>query len=216
MHITPIFPNVFAEEKLDIDNAPILEHCKQLEKDGVAHDHFRPKGLNMSMDGGWQSGFIDLSHKALEPLILAIQERIQGFKQNIFMLRDDCEVKIQNGWFNRMAPAFKDSVELASVEPHRHANYFLSFVYYVQAEPGCGDLVIMPNDPSIEFMCPTAYHKESNVYNSGRHRTEPKVGTLVAFPTWLMHMVGPNRSGTDRISFAVNTKMPHIKDSYTL
>ena len=51
MHITPIFPNVFAEEKLDIDNAPILEHCKQLEKDGVAHDHFRPKGLNMSMDG---------------------------------------------------------------------------------------------------------------------------------------------------------------------
>jgi len=31
-----------------------------------------------------------------------------------------------------------------------------------------------------------------------------------------MHMVGPNRSGTDRISFAVNTKMPHIKDSYTL
>ena len=74
----------------------------------------------------------------------------------------------------------------------------------------------MPNDPSIEFMCPTAYHKESNVYNSGRHRTEPKVGTLVAFPTWLMHMVGPNRSGTDRISFAVNTKMPHIKDSYTL
>ena len=216
MHITPLFPNVFAEEKLDIDNEQLLNHCIELEKNGVAHDHFRPKNVGFSMDGGWQSGFIDLSHESLQPLISIIQDRIEGFKKNIFMLRDDCDVKIQNGWFNRMCPATQASVELASVEPHRHANYFLSFVYYVKAEPDCGDLIIMPNDHSTEFMIPTAYTSEQNAYNASRHRFIPKTGTLVAFPTWLMHMVGDNHSGTDRISFAVNTKLPHIKETYRL
>ena len=52
MHITPLFPNVFAEEKLDIDNEQLLNHCIELEKNGVAHDHFRPKNVGFSMDGG--------------------------------------------------------------------------------------------------------------------------------------------------------------------
>ena len=76
MYITPIFPNFFASEEIDIDNDKLIQHANDLERSGVSADNHKFKS-------GWQSGYIDLQHDNLTSIISCIKERVQRIKENV-------------------------------------------------------------------------------------------------------------------------------------
>ena len=198
MYITPLFPNFFASEEIDIDNNKLIQHANDLERSGVSADNHKFKS-------GWQSGYIDLQHDNLTGIMGCIKERVQRIKENVYGLNDNAEFEILNGWFNRNSPEMLEPI--ASNEPHIHPGSFISFVYYVQADPHAGNLVMIPNDTSLQLSLPNDYINENNIFNCTQYTVMPTTGLLIAFPSWVRHYVESNNSKADRMSFAVNVKL---------
>ena len=198
MYITPLFPNFFASEEIDIDNDKLIQHANDLERSGVSADNHKFKS-------GWQSGYNDLQHNNLTSIISCIKERVQRIKENVYALYDNAEFEILNGWFNRNSPEMLEPI--ASNEPHIHPGSFISFVYYVQADPHAGNLIMIPNDTSLQLSLPNDYIKENNIFNCTQYTVMPTTGLLIAFPSWVRHYVESNNSKADRMSFAVNVKL---------
>ncbi len=85
---------------------------------------------------------------------------------------------------------------------HCHPNNFLSGVYYVSAPKG-GDSITF-HDPRPQpnvFMPPTV---ELTNDNAGKVTIGVKTGTLVVFPSWLIHSVEPSQASSTRTSIAFN------------
>jgi uncharacterized protein (TIGR02466 family) len=89
------------------------------------------------------------------------------------------------------------------VLPHAHPNCQLSGVFYVAAEPGCGDIL---------FYSPLEYHKSSDIPRYTKqgpvsYECVPytaRTGRLILFPNWLKHTTLPNTGPTDRIIVSFN------------
>ena len=200
MYITPLFPNFIATETVDIDNHKLIQYADELEISGVSADNHKFKS-------GWQSGYIDIENDNLKEIINCIKERIQSINKNVYQLNDNARFEIHNAWFNKNSPEMHEPI--ASNEPHIHPGSFISFVYYVKAEHNAGNLIMIPNDTSLQLSLPNEYIQESNIFNCTQYTVMPTAGLLVAFPSWIRHYVEPNNSDTDRISFAVNVKLPY-------
>jgi hypothetical protein len=82
-------------------------------------------------------------------------------------------------WFNEMGPGAR-----TSLHSHEEDDELLSAVYYIEAAPGCGRLVL--------------WHGERDC------RIEPEPGLLLLFSPDLPHEVEPNQSGKTRLSVAFN------------
>jgi len=82
-------------------------------------------------------------------------------------------------WFNEMAPG-----QRTSLHSHEEDDELLSAVYYIQAAPDAGRLVLWQGKQAI--------------------RCEPQAGLLLMFPPQLPHEVEPNRSDRTRLSVAFN------------
>lgn len=211
MHITPMFANFVAEEMIDINNNELLEYIKQLE-----HKQRQPAFNNITdwnYEGGWQSGILDMSDQAMQPLLELVNNRAEEISK-MLMINQPCE--IANCWVNRTAPITQQSIELASSPPHAHAGYYIAFVYYPQATDQSGNLVILPPTNTQDMAIPRTYIEEDNMYTASRMHIPPRSGLLVAFPAWLTHYVEPNRTEEDRISIAINTRLPHLNKEYDL
>lgn len=92
--------------------------------------------------------------------------------------------------------------EGAFVPLHHHGNVHWSGVYYVKADPGCGDLLLVdPKEYSLN-------NEPSNTDGRGVDKMTINAipGKLFLWPGYLKHETQPNHSGTDRIviSFNVN------------
>jgi len=86
---------------------------------------------------------------------------------------------------------------------HNHGPYhgvFLSGVFYVKTPENCGRLRLY--DPRLHI-CNSL---DMNYYNDGHtyHFYEPEKNMLIIFPSWIHHMVEPNKSHEDRISISFN------------
>lgn len=86
--------------------------------------------------------------------------------------------------------------------PHTHPNNLLSGVYYVKTEAGADKITF--DDPRAQnfVICPR--FKEATLQNSAEMHLKVREGTLLVFPAWLQHRVGPNDSGSERISVSFN------------
>ena len=88
----------------------------------------------------------------------------------------------------------------AFVPPHSHGTAHWSGSYYVNAEHGCGDLILI--DPK-EY----ALSNEPE-YTKWRGHVDYSIsvstGMLVLFPGYLKHQSMPNQSGSDRIIISFN------------
>jgi hypothetical protein len=76
-------------------------------------------------------------------------------------------------------------------DPHHHKNSAVSGVLYITTPPGSGDIVFY--DPR-GFLPP--FGKTV--------RLQPSPGTLILFPSWLVHSVQPTLSSIPRISLSFN------------
>tara|TARA_R100001015_G_C4582936_1_gene139190 strand:+ start:140 stop:766 length:627 start_codon:yes stop_codon:yes gene_type:complete len=90
--------------------------------------------------------------------------------------------------------------------PHFHSNSLLSGVYYLQTENNSGVLEFLKKYDS-QTVFPVAISpdfSEYNYTNSEALALKPKNGTLVIFPSTLIHQVGKNESEKIRYSLAFN------------
>jgi uncharacterized protein (TIGR02466 family) len=85
---------------------------------------------------------------------------------------------------------------------HTHPMSFLSGVYYVQAEPGAGDLFFLDPRPAAAFV--TLPVTEPTPWTFQRVSYRPVPGRLILFPAWLQHGVDPNRSDAERVVVSFN------------
>lgn len=86
--------------------------------------------------------------------------------------------------------------------PHTHPNNLLSGVYYVTAKPGADKITF--DDPRSQTFIIYPRFKEPTLENSTEIHLTVREGTLLVFPAWLQHRVGPNESDGERISVSFN------------
>lgn len=94
----------------------------------------------------------------------------------------------------------------AHQESHTHIDHKLNNIFsgvlYISSNVNNGNLVFhAPNKPVVSLFPPPSSYSLSNV------KIEPKEGTLLSFPSWLVHEVYPNKSNQDRISVSWNIKI---------
>jgi uncharacterized protein (TIGR02466 family) len=89
-----------------------------------------------------------------------------------------------------------------AVRMHNHPNNFLSGVYYVQVQEGADSINFHDPRPQTAIVRPPV--TELTAYNTDQVVVQVEEGTLLVFPSWLMHSVDPNRSDRLRISASFN------------
>lgn len=119
------------------------------------------------------------------------------------VLRDIPEVAQMNikfeftgGWANVKEPG-------EAIEAHGHNDSTLAATYYVQAEEGAGDLVVLDTSELMDerglFL-----NKESSTI--GYRKIKPVAGKLAIVPAYCLHEVSPNRSSALRVSISSDIK----------
>jgi uncharacterized protein (TIGR02466 family) len=95
--------------------------------------------------------------------------------------------------------------------PHAHPNNFFSGVYYVNAPGGGNTINFFDPRPQAAVIVPPAERTSPMV---GQKMTlDVKTGTLIMFPSWLLHSVDENRSSEERVSVAFNVMFtPYVVD----
>ena len=90
----------------------------------------------------------------------------------------------------------------ASRSIHHHPNNFLSGVYYVQVGPGADTINFHDPRPQTGIIRPPV--TELSAQNTDLVVVQVRDGTLLLFPAYLHHSVGPNESSDTRVSVSFN------------
>lgn len=195
MNIQFIFPNFLAEEIVDIDCKKIVDYCKELEKQ-------RPSYYR----NGWQSGSVDLNTPELSELVNHIRNKIPHFVE-AYGLKTDADPIVSDMWINRNSQGPQNAF---NTEPHFHANHWISFVFYPEADEDSAPLVLLNPNSIIEYAIPSNLIAHDTILNSHRMVVNPKTGLLIAFPSWILHWIDQVPTPQDRYSIALNLTLSHI------
>jgi uncharacterized protein (TIGR02466 family) len=160
------------------------------------------KGMNKSNLGGWHSSKTIFSRPepAIRQLCIIIRAALaQSIKRYWPEFLLDRHELVVEAWANVNGPGAMNML-------HNHPNSHLSGCYYV-ATPETDE----PMSGSLEFINPSGMHMQGGQFGSRlsqmRRQYDPTAGMLVIFPSYLGHIVLPNRSQEDRISVAFNASV---------
>jgi uncharacterized protein (TIGR02466 family) len=95
--------------------------------------------------------------------------------------------------------------KFASNTLHNHPNSILSGVYYLQAPENCGGIFFSDPRPASRMLNPPLI--DFNVWTLLNVSYKAHVGTMILFPSWLLHGVEMNMSEEVRISISFNIGM---------
>ena len=99
------------------------------------------------------------------------------------------------GWINVREPGEK-------LEVHGHTESAIAATYYIKAKEGCGDLVAYDTGGAIDW--------DNNTLSSSPYvrvrRFKPVEGTLIFFPSYVLHGVDENKSDDLRISLSTDLR----------
>jgi len=193
MNITPFFANLLLEDRLNIDNHVLRDHCLRMQT--------LDPGRNVSNQNGWQSNDIDLSAPALVPLMAELRLRIRAMC-DAYAVRKEIPFTIENGWININKQGGWNT-------PHCHLGAF-SAVYYAWAQADQGALQLVDRDNAKTSLFNPATVHSFNGANSSNYTITPMTGRLVIFPSWVLHYVESNPIPNDRISLAFNITLPRL------
>jgi len=131
-----------------------------------------------------------------------------NIKKLKYKMKEICdEISVQYNWRNKpkgihgtQRPLFPNELDT----PHYHHGHKLVGIYYVKAESNCGDILL--HDPRGGTDWPDLNARTEDTGKTQRiyHRITPKPGMLILFPSYLIHSVEPNFSGTLRLSIAMS------------
>ena len=103
--------------------------------------------------------------------------------------------------------------KLASNSVHNHPNSILSGVYYLQTPEHCGVISFCDPRPSAQVLVPPIV--EFSPWTLPKISYKPQVGTMLIFPSWLLHGVEMNLSEELRISLSFNIGMLLLVEDYS-
>jgi len=186
------FPTPLWFSELNVDNKPVEKFCKKLAE--------KSKGRVLSNVGGWQSDdlyFHEKTDNKLKPLFNLIWLELKNVADKLDLLE---HYKLNENtlqfWININNQENYNAI-------HNHPCSFLSGVYYVKVPKNSGNIIFHHPNPLMKFW----YQQYTKTLSHESHPTvfvEPKENKLVIFPSWLEHVVEPNKSKKDRISIAFN------------
>ena len=126
----------------------------------------------------------------------SLSDKIKLISKNIFsrhkIIYDTFE--ITSMWTNIIN-------ENHNINPHSHANSFLSGVYYLKTDENSSNIVF--SDPRIQSMMIRPKVSEWTLHNCISWSVKPKENSIIFFPSWLQHSIELNKS-KERISIAFN------------
>jgi uncharacterized protein (TIGR02466 family) len=93
----------------------------------------------------------------------------------------------------------------AAHKAHSHPNNFLSGVYYVRADPGADRINFHDPRPQAAVIRPPVV--ELTAENTDQVVVQVRNGTLLFFPSWLVHSVDANPNEAERISVSFNVML---------
>ncbi len=111
-----------------------------------------------------------------------------------------------SGWINV-------NLQNAYNAPHIHPGSLWSGTYYVSVPKANSDDRGSPDSGAIEFLDPRATQMSmpaemGSNFLQRRMRFVPEPGSLVVFPSYLVHWVYPNEQDEKRVSIAFNMSIP--------
>jgi uncharacterized protein (TIGR02466 family) len=91
------------------------------------------------------------------------------------------------------------------IRQHNHAYALLSAVMYLQTDDNCGDIIFYRDNATPVFSHTILPEfSQRNIYNCDNIQIEPKVGSIMIWPSCIYHEVLKNTSNTTRYSLAFN------------
>ncbi len=165
-------------------------------------------GLTLSNRGGWHSqDFLSWSGAAGAAVIDAARETVGAMT---LMDGPDGLVRAEIAW--RVTAWANVNRAGDSNKPHGHPGAFWSGVYWVDdggadADEALGGLLEFTDPRGIlpVMTAPHLFYAVADCMGAGRGQTmTPKSGTMVLFPSWLIHAVTPYFGDRPRISVAFN------------
>lgn len=92
------------------------------------------------------------------------------------------------GWLNRLKPG-------QHLPLHGHGSSRISLTYYINAPESCGDLILVDPRGGVNWE-----KGNDGVMGTKYNRIKPTTGSLVFFPSFVLHSVDYNQSNQERIS----------------
>ncbi len=190
---TPLF--VFEIEHPQSLNALLVEECQAIRN--------LESGINRSNLNGWHSKPDLFARK--EPGLTKLREIITNCLTSVIQRTTNQSVNALtcDGWININPKGGFNA-------PHNHPGFLWSGTYYVK----------MPSASKgrsgyIEFLDPrTNANVNASTTFRPRYSLRPEPGTLLIFPSYLLHWVYPNEEEEERITIAFNGRIaPSAADS---
>jgi uncharacterized protein (TIGR02466 family) len=147
----------------------------------------------------WQSGHALHRLEELRELCDRVSRTAAGVLQ--FLKIGDEAIEITGCWANLYAPG-------AAHRAHSHPNNYLSAVYYVRTWPGA-DTINFHDPRSQTGVIRPPVTALTNV-NTDQVVVKVKNGTLLVFPSYLVHSVDANASAETRVSLSLNLMFSSI------
>lgn len=172
--------------------------CEELIK-YIQYCRKKSEGRIVSNKGGWQSE--DCQASELPSCFDNLQKNILSAARGcVDEFGSTLDPWIDNVWFNINSRG-------NSNRPHLHAGAFLSGVFWLQAEPGSGNLVFSRNPHEDYAIHAHLGNPEMTRLAASGWEYLPKPGMCILFPGWTMHRVDDNETDSERISLAFNIKV---------
>ena len=95
--------------------------------------------------------------------------------------------------------------KFASNSVHNHPNSILSGVYYLKTPENCGGIYFSDPRPASQMLIPPVV--EFNLWTFPKVSYKANTGTMLLFPSWLLHGVDMNMSEDVRICISFNIGM---------
>tara|TARA_R110000796_G_C14539234_1_gene432719 strand:+ start:1340 stop:1984 length:645 start_codon:yes stop_codon:yes gene_type:complete len=134
-----------------------------------------------------------LNQKELKNLKGWIDQAVFTYFLEIYKPMHEVSLKITQSWTNKTCTGEFN-------HPHTHPNSFISGVYYFKGNED--DKIFFSKNQYEQIEIPT---KDHTLANTGTWWLPAKEGTLILFPSSLLHWVETVRSKNTRYSLAFNT-----------
>jgi len=199
MAVRLLFPTFLFEYNLLEEGLVTETYLQQLKADMDSMRAKDPVGRRISNAyTGWQSNDGVERRPIWNKMLRVMKDKLN---QDIVRFHgidlSKVQVTIGNVWAN-----IND--HLAWNKPHLHNGCWYSGALYIHAEGDEGNFVAINTDPKVVSDFP------HNMRQRESHEVRPISGTLLMFPSAMMHMVEPNPTNKDRYSVAFNTDTRYL------
>ena len=205
MSVRLLFPTLLFKYDLIEEGILTSEYLDQLRQDMDAMRKKDPTGRKVSNAyTGWQSNDGCNQRPIWQKVIRVIKDKV-NHEVLPFHHVDTSKIQLDMGnmWANINDKGAWNT-------PHRHNGCWYSGAFYVCAEGDEGDIIFTDKNEQVLSQSPI------NSKVTDHHRERPTSGTLLLFPSGLLHMVSPNITDKDRYSVAFNMNSIYLSNEFLI